>query len=119
MTVAAAPGVRAAAAAEPEVELEAAAAAVENTLLNVDEMEEPDVEVRRLTTVSLSFCRIPFIMATAGLRSESKSALCNVPGMLCPGAAVVHWRCSRAAASFEPHRPQQSNRLYGMQNENL
>jgi len=47
----------------PDVAAAAELAAVENTLPNVDEMAEPEVELRRLTTVSLSFCSRPFIAA--------------------------------------------------------
>ena len=49
----------------PGVATEAAAelTVVEKTLANVDAMADPDVEPRRVTTVSLSFCSRPFIAA--------------------------------------------------------
>jgi len=62
-----APGVAATVAA-------AELAVVENTLPNVDAMAEPDDELRRVTTVSLSFCSRPFIAAIeASVTSASKS----------------------------------------------
>ena len=44
---------------------------VEKTLPNVDEMEAPDAEPRRVTTVSLSFCNSPFIVPAMSVTAMS------------------------------------------------
>ena len=67
------PGVAAAAVLAAAAEL----AVVENTLPNVDEMEEPDVELRRVTTVSLSFCSRPFIAAIHQMSARPVTPACK------------------------------------------